>query len=139
MKKITKFIIMFTFTVLIGISVLYVSVFPLAKPIELPIMNEVFVVEIEKENTITRYTNDMEILEILKILSNVKPTRIITTHDRPMAREYFTINFNTQGDRLYTSYIYNENSKWYIEQPYYGVYEIKKGLIDFLTYIEIVI
>lgn len=130
---------MFIFTVLIGVLVLYINIFPLANPIELPIANEVFAVEIEKENTVIRYTDDIEILEILKILSNVKPTRIVTAHERPIVREYLTVNFDTQEDRIYTLFIYNENSKWYIEQPYNGVYKIKKGFLDLPPYIEIFI
>ncbi len=129
-------VIFFIFIVIIGALILYMNIFPLAKPIELPMENEVYAIEIEKENTMVKYIDDGEIVEILKIISNTKPTRIITAHERPMIREYITINFNTKEDRLYPSYIYNKNSKWYIEQPYIGVYEIKKGLLDFLPYIE---
>lgn len=121
---------------LIGASILYVNIFPLAIPIELPMENEVYAIEIKKENIVIKYIDDIEIVEILEIISNAKPTRRITAHEIPMVREYITINFNTKEDRLYTTYIYNENSKWYIEQPYIGVYEIKKGLIDFISYIE---
>lgn len=133
------FIAVFIFTVIISALILYMNVFPLAKPIELPIADEVYIVEIKKENIMEKYTDDKEILEILNCFSNAKPTRIITAHERPIVSEYYTINFYSKEDGLYTSFIYNENSKWYIEQPYYGVYEMKKGLLDFLPYIETLI
>lgn len=121
---------------LIGALVLYVNIFPLAMPIELPMRNEVYDIEIKRESTVIKYIDDREIMEILKIISNTKATRKITAHERPIVREYITISFNTKEDRLYTSYIYNENSKWYIEQPYTGIYEMKKGLNDFIPYIK---
>lgn len=124
---------------IISALILYINIFPLAKPIELPIANEVYGVEIKKENIMESYTDDVEILDILNCFSNAKPTRMITTNERPIVSEYYTVNFYSRKDRLYTLFIYNENSKWYIEQPYYGVYEIKKGLLDFLPYIETLI
>lgn len=141
MKKSTKKTIMsiaifLVFTVIISALILYINIFPLAKPIELPMVKEVNSVEIKKENTVVKYIDDKEILEILKIFSNAKPTRIITAHERPMVKEYYIVIFDISEDRLYTSFVYNQNEKWYIEQPYVGVYEIKKGLLDFLPYIE---
>ncbi|AKL96979.1 hypothetical protein CACET_c35480 [Clostridium aceticum] len=139
MKKIIMFIAIFTSAMIISALILYINFFPLAKPIELPIVNEIYAVEIKKEHIMEKYIDDKEILEILNCFSNAKPTRIITTHERPIISEYYTINFYSKEDRLYTSFVYNENSKWYIEQPYYGVYEIRKGLLDFLPYIEALI
>ena len=124
------------FVVVISAVILYINIFPLAEPIELPMANEVYAVKIEKEDMMVKYIDNKKILEILKLFSNAKPTRIITAHDRPMVREYYIVNFGIKEDRLYTSFIYNENSKWYIEQPYIGVYELKKGLLDFIPYIE---
>lgn len=124
------------FAVVISAVILYINIFPLAEPIELPMSNEVYAIEMEKGNAMVKYIDDKEILEILNLFSNTKPTRIMTAHDRPMVREYYTINFDTNEDRIYTSFVYNENAKWYIEQPYVGVYELKKGFLDFIPYIE---
>ena len=135
-KIIMRIVIFFIFAVIISAVILYINIFPLAKPMELPMVNEIYAVEIEKDNTVVRYIDGKEIIEILNFFSNAKPTRIITAHERPMVREYYIVNFDISKDRIYTSFIYNEDSKWYIEQPYVGVYEIRKGLLDFLPYIE---
>ncbi|NLK22138.1 MAG: DUF5301 domain-containing protein [Epulopiscium sp.] len=136
-KRIIRIGIVVIFIIIISVSVIYINTFPLAKPIKLPLANEVNVVEIDKDNLLVKYTNNEEITEILNILSGAKPTRIMTVHDRPMVRDYYTLNLNTMSeDWVYRIFIYNKNSMWYIEQPYIGVYELKKGLVDFLSYIE---
>lgn len=139
MRRIITFIATFILILVICVFIMYINIFPLAKPIELPKADDVYAVKIEKEGIIIEYIGDEEISDICKILSKAKPTRIITAHDRPMVREYLTLNFSTEEDRLYTSFIYIDNSKWYIEQAYMGVYEIRKGLIDFTPYIETLI
>lgn len=135
-KKIMLISICFIVAMIIGAIILYINIFPLAGPIELPTASEVYAIEIQKENILEKYTNDKEIAEILSCFSKAKATRIITAHERPLGREYYTVNFYSKEEWLYTSFVYKGNSKWYIEQPYYGVYEIEKGLVDFLPYIE---
>lgn len=132
MKKIIIFIASFILVVIIGALILYMNTFPLARPIELPEVNEVHTVEITEEISTKKYTDHKEILEILNCFLNAKPTRIMSVNETPNVRKLYTVNFFSKEDRLYTSYIYNKNSKWYIEQPYYGVYEIKENLLDFL-------
>ncbi len=135
-KKIMLISIAFIFAVVIGAIVIYNNIFPLAEPIKLPTASEVYAIEIKKENISEQYTSDKEIAEILGCLSKAKATRIITAHERPVVREYYTVNFYSKEEWQYTSFVYKENFKWYIEQPYYGVYEIEKELADFLPYIE---
>jgi len=132
-KKRVMFVAIFILIMAVSGLILYTNIFPLAEPIELPKVNGVYNIEIHKENIIIEHKGEKEIQEILSYFSNAKPTRIMTAHDRPIIRDYYTVNFYSKEDRLYTSYIYNENSKWYIEQSYYGIYEVKDELIDFIS------
>ncbi len=133
MKRIIIIIAIFILVVvIIGALILYNNIFPLAKPIELPIVNQVYAVEIKKGNSTSKYIDDKEILEVWNCFFNAKPTREMVAHDIPIISEYYTVNFFSEEERLYTSFIYNKNSEWYIEQPYYGIYEIKEESLNFL-------
>ena len=69
---------------------------------------------------------------IIEQLSKAKETRLLTVHDRPTVRDYYTVDIITKdNDMTYTSFIYQENSKWYLEQPYTGIYEIN-GDVSYL-------
>lgn len=132
LKKSIIIIATFIAATIIGGLILYTNIFPLAEPIELPKANEVYAVEVKKENVIANYTDDKAILAILNYFSNAKPTRVMSINDTPDVGEFYIINFLSKDESLYKSYIYYKNSKWYIEQPYYGVYEVGEEILDFL-------
>lgn len=129
LKWIISFICILIFIVVVGTIKIYNDFFPMAEPIHLPNNEEITMIEIKKDNFNIKYT-EVEILKtIIDQLSKAKETRILTVHDQPTVMEYYTINIITKDNSdIYTSFIYQENSKWYIEQPYRGVYEIKEDI-----------
>lgn len=112
----------------------YNFIFPKAKSMELPVLEKISSIEIKKGAISTEHRDKEIINTIINGFFKAKPTRNLTIHDTPSLKEYYAITFISEGDdRVYTSFIYNEDAKWYIEQPYYGVYEIKEELFDFIV------
>lgn len=118
--------------VVIGGIKIYNDFFPMAEPVNFPSNDEVIAIDIKKDTINLKYT-DSEILKmIIEQLSKAKETRLLTVHDRPTVRDYYTVDIITKdNDMTYTSFIYQENSKWYLEQPYTGIYEIS-GDVSYL-------
>lgn len=115
--------------VVIGEIKIYNDFFPMAEPINLPSNDEIIAINIKKDTFNINYT-DSEILKmIVEQLSKAKETRLLTVHDRPTVRDYYTVDIITKYNNMtYTSFIYQENSKWYLEQPYTGIYEINEDI-----------
>ncbi|MBS5315904.1 MAG: DUF5301 domain-containing protein [Zhenhengia sp.] len=118
--------------VVIGGIKIYNDFFPMAEPVNFPSNDEIIAIDIKKDTINLKYT-DPEILKmIIEQLSKAKETRLLTVHDRPTVRDYYTVDIITKdNDMTYTSFIYQENSKWYLEQPYTGIYEIS-GDVSYL-------
>lgn len=118
--------------VVIGGIKIYNDFFPMAEPVNFPSNDEIIAIDIKKDTVNIKYT-DPEILKmIIEQLSKAKETRLLTVHDRPTVRDYYTVDIITKdNDMTYTSFIYQENSKWYLEQPYTGIYEIN-GDVSYL-------
>lgn len=112
---------------------IYNDFFPMAEPIYLPNNGEIIAIEITKDTFHKKYTNPEIINTIIEQLSKARETRILTVHDLPPVMEYYTVDIITEDtSKVYTSFIYQENSKWYIEQPYRGVYEITEDIFTLL-------
>ena len=118
--------------VVIGGIKIYNDFFPMAEPVNFPSNDEIIAIDIKKDTINLKYT-DPEILKmIIEQLSKAKETRLLTVHDRPTVMDYYTVDIITKdNDMTYTSFIYQENSKWYLEQPYTGIYEIS-GDVSYL-------
>jgi hypothetical protein len=130
-------IVVLSLVVVIGTLKAYDYFLPMAKPIEFPNLEKISVIEISKNHLDIKYTDKETIKKIAECLLNAKATRILTVNDYPSAKEYYVVNIiGEDSDRLYRMFIYKENSKWYIEQPYWGVYAVKKNKLFFIDEIE---
>lgn len=133
MKKVIFIIsISIVAAILIGAGILYNDLFPLAHPIELPLAPEISSIEIKKGNGISIYSEKEEISKILTYFSSARRTRELVIHDEPVLVDYYTVRFLGSEESEYTSFIYHKNSKWYIEQPYYGIYKTEEEIAQFL-------
>lgn len=118
---------------IIGAIKLYNDFFPMAQPIQLPHIEKISAIEISKNDFDIKYIDHETIKAITDQFSKVKETRILSVHDAPTVSEYYTINIIAEDkNRIYTLFIYKENAKWYIEQPYWGVYEIDENILSFI-------
>lgn len=97
------------------------------------VFEKIFSIEISKGDLVISYADNKTIKIITECFINASATRILSVNDAPTVKEYYNVNVITEdGSRSFNSFIYQENSKWYIEQPYWGVYEIGKDIPSFL-------
>jgi hypothetical protein len=95
-------------------------------PVPLPQSSEVMSITIEQINegescgTIsTSQKTDVE--TVLNALANTDKTLQQSVNDAPNRNDYFQINIESTNDRRF--YLYNDNEKYYIEEPYAGIYK----------------
>ncbi|MDF2544605.1 MAG: hypothetical protein K0S47_4323 [Herbinix sp.] len=111
---------------------IYDYIFPKAKPIQYPEVKTIYSIEISSGDAVTQFKDISQIETISNYIVNAKATRKWSVNDTPVQRQYHTLSITTANDvRTYRYYMYEESSKLYIEQPYYGVYIVDKGMIDF--------
>lgn len=126
-------IVVLSLVVAIGAIKIYNEIFPMAESIQFPNIEEISEIEISKNDLDIKYTDKEAIKTIAECFINAKATRILSINDAPSAKEYYIVNIIAEdNNRIYKSFIYQENSKWYIEQPYWGVYEMDKYILPFL-------
>jgi hypothetical protein len=109
----------------------YDFILPKALPIELPAIDKISMIQISKNNIKYEYTDRESIQKIIDVFLNAKRTRRLTVKDESVKNGYYTAKFISVDDKR-DSYIYREGLKWYIEQPYHGVYEIKEEKLAFI-------
>lgn len=72
---------------------------------------------------IIEVTDSTKIQDIVNVINNAKQTKDESTQDVPDVEKYGKITFVSKGnDRIL--YYYEKNKKWYIEEPYVGIYEL---------------
>ena len=102
-----------------------------AEPISLPLTGAVESVEVALGDEDIIHTDEEWIASFMQKIGDGKPTSKESVQDVPSVSKY------TKVDILYNSntsivFIYEENSKWYVEQPYQGIYEIDETISSLL-------
>ena len=121
----------------IGIALAFIFIFALTacgakKEISLPEAKEITEMEITENpsgNTV-KITNQDEIAKIVKdIKENTKDTGGESYHEQPAnIKKFLAVSFyynNTEGN-WGVVYLYENRNKTYAEQPYSGIWKIKK-------------
>ncbi|MBE5876701.1 MAG: hypothetical protein E7290_07410 [Lachnospiraceae bacterium] len=62
--------------------------------------------------------------EFISIISDAKNTNKSSVQDFPLADNYGTIHIFSKDNSL-TIYYYEENGRYFLKQPYHGIYEIE--------------
>ncbi len=96
--------------------------FPLSPPIKAPTLEQAEYVEIVQDGTIIYDLEEKQ--KIIYAFLSAKSTRQLPINDIPMALYHYVILMNYDGKEV-VSYIYIHEDRWYIEQPYYGIYKIQ--------------
>ena len=96
--------------------------------LELPIAEEISNITLEKntKNIVVNYFQ--EIKNIVNILGGIKRiTKKESIQDMPVNVENeIKINFKITNNEIKTIFVYKRKNKYYIEQPYNGIYEINQ-------------
>ena len=94
-----------------------------ADPITLPQTDEITSIDITVgENTVS-HADKTWISEIIANISSSEPTKKESVQDVPQAESYIKIDFQFETGTS-TLFTYEDSGKYYVEQPYQGIYKI---------------
>ena len=110
-----------------GGYILLDQMFPLAEPIYCPDPERVTAVFLSRKGGSAVEVDGAE--AILQSISQAEPTRLWSVNEFPAAEEYYTLVLVTP-EREYRYYLYEEDSRVYVESPYEGVYQRDARLLE---------
>ena len=97
------------------------------KTITLPQTEDITSIDITVgENTVNQ-TDKKWISEIISDISNSEPTNKESITDVPQVKNYIKIDFQLETGTS-TLFVYEDRGKYYVEQPYQGIYKIDSQL-----------
>lgn len=98
-----------------------------ADSITLPQTDEITSIDITVgENTVS-HADKTWISEIIANISSSEPTKKESVQDVPQAESYIKIDFQFETGTS-TLFAYEDSGKYYVEQPYQGIYKIDSQL-----------
>ena len=98
-----------------------------ADPTTLPQTDEITSIDITVgENTVS-HSDKTWISEIIANISSSEPTKKESVQDVPQAESYIKIDFQFETGTS-TLFAYEDSGKYYVEQPYQGIYKIDSQL-----------
>lgn len=98
-----------------------------ADPITLPQTDKITSIDITVgENTVS-HSDKTWISEIIANISSSEPTKKESVQDVPQAESYIKIDFQFETGTS-TLFAYEDSEKYYLEQPYQGIYKIDSQL-----------
>lgn len=123
----------FTLIVMFTISFALSACSDRAEPIILPDLEEVISVKVSEDDDELVYTDVEDISSIISKINEAKATSKPTVQDNPVnVDNYYSVYITANEEQSTTLYIYKEKSKWYIEQPYQGIYETDEAIFEHL-------
>ena len=104
-----------------------------AAPITLPRADEITSIDITFEENTVSHSDKTWISEVIADISSSEPTKKESVQDVPQAESYIRIDFRhetgTETETI-TIFAYEDRGKYYLEQPYRGIYKIDRKLFE---------
>ncbi len=95
-----------------------------AEPIILPSANDIDSVDITTlDGSVVSYSDKEWVEQFIAVVTQAKSTTEKSVQDVPGIETYGKVDISN-NDRITTFFYYIENEKYYIEQPYQGIYRI---------------
>ena len=98
-------------------------------PITLPQTDEITSIDITIEENTVSHSDKTWMSEIIADISSSKPTKKESVQDVPQAESYIRIDFRHETGTI-TIFAYEDRGKYYLEQPYQGIYKIERKLFE---------
>ena len=98
-----------------------------AAPITLPQADKITSIDITTAENTVSHSDKTWISEIIADISSSEPTKKESVQDVPQVESYIKIDFQFETGTS-TIFAYEDSGKYYIEQPYQGIYEIDNQL-----------
>lgn len=103
-----------------------------AQPLNLPSGEVVSSIEIAGGVQDIICTDKNTIVDFINVAHQAKPTNKKSLQDEPVVPTYVRVDLVYSGG-MSSVFLYQENNKWYLEQPYQGIYQTDKQLLDIVT------
>lgn len=100
-----------------------------ADPIILPQTDDITSIDITVGENTANHTDKTWISGIIADISSAEPTNRESVQDIPQTESYIKIDFQSEIGTN-TLFAYEDSGKYYIEQPYVGIYEIDSQLYE---------
>ena len=100
-----------------------------AAPITLPQADKITSIDITFEENTVSHSDKTWISEIIADISSSEPTKKESVQDVPQAESYIKIDFRYEAGTI-TIFAYEDRGKYYLEQPYQGIYKIERKLFE---------
>ena len=107
-----------------------------AAPITLPQADKITSIDITIEENTVSHSDKTWMSEIIADISSSKPTKKESVQDVPQAESYIRIDFRHETGtetEIITIFAYEDRGKYYLEQPYRGIYKIDRKLFERLN------
>ena len=107
-----------------------------AAPITLPQADEITSIDITIEENTVSHSDKTWISEIIADISSSEPTKKESVQDFPQAKSYIRIDFRHETGtetEIITIFAYEDRGKYYLEQPYRGIYKTDRKLFERLN------
>lgn len=105
-----------------------------AAPITLPQADKITSIDITFEENTVSHSDKTWISEVIADISSSEPTKKESVQDFPQAKSYIKIDFRHETFRheteTITIFAYEDRGKYYLEQPYQGIYKIDRKLFE---------
>lgn len=119
--------------VIISAYYVYNNMFPVAKPIQYPSIEDINSIEISTDDSNeARKIIGTDFAKLVTHISNSKPTRAWSVNDFPSVRPYYKIELLTE-EKMFNYYVYENNNRVYIELPYEGIYIIDSQVVNIIS------
>lgn len=125
-KKVIILIVIFVCTgVVLGI-LYYNDTKKCSYTLNLPLDDSVYSINMEQEDKVVMINEQEKIKDIVFVISKVKgATTSKSVQDSPVnAENVIKINIEYSESNILTLFIYKKKNKYFIEQPYNGIYRI---------------
>lgn len=129
MKKRICLVVLFMFTVFLC------ACQKKASPLIMPNAEDVISIDVSTLNKTLSHTDHEWIEEALSGITASKPTRKQCVQDTPLVESYYRIDIHAASETI-TIFAYKDNGKYYVEQPYQGIYRISKLTFEQLKKLE---
>lgn len=100
-----------------------------AAPITLPQADEIASIDITFEENTVSHSDKTWMSEIIADISSSEPTKKESVQDAPRVESYIKIDFRLETGTI-TIFAYEDRGKYYLEQPYQGIYKIERKLFE---------
>ena len=106
------------------------EIFPKAKPIRTPSIEEIRSISVAVNNDEEFEIEGVDLEELFEHIKNAKPTREQSVNDYP-PKGFFRIEVKT-SEMEYSYFVYERGEQVYIEMPYEGIYTADRWLFNFV-------